>query len=52
MGTLEVTYGELKEATLEAVIIRADGTEEDLGVIAEYKKDKDQKILKDDVLSL
>lgn len=27
----------IKEATMSAVVIRADGTIEDLGVIAEYK---------------
>lgn len=39
MGNLEFAQSEVKEATLEAVIIRADGSKEDLGVIAEYKKE-------------
>lgn len=39
MGNLEIAQCEVKEATLEAVIIRANGTKEDLGVIAEYKKE-------------
>jgi hypothetical protein len=30
--------GPVKSATLEAVIIRADGTREDLGVIARYER--------------
>lgn len=34
-----IVRGEVKESTLSAVITRADGTIEDLGIIAHYKKD-------------
>ena len=32
------TRGPVKSATLEAVVIRADGSREDLGVIARYER--------------
>lgn len=34
------THGQVREATLEAVIIRKDGTREDLGEIARYDRPK------------
>jgi len=32
------TKSPVKSATLEAVVIRADGTREDLGIIARYER--------------
>lgn len=37
MGEIKATAN-VRSATLEAVVIRADGTREDLGVIARYHK--------------
>lgn len=34
-----IIRGEVEESTLSAVITRADGTVEDLGIIAHYKRD-------------
>jgi len=36
----------VKSATIHAVITRADGTKEDLGVIAEYKRPLLVRVLK------
>ena len=37
MGKIEAT-GNLREASIEAVVIRADGTRENLGVVAYYHR--------------
>jgi hypothetical protein len=34
---------EIKQITVEAVVIRKDGTREDQGVIAEYNRDEPEK---------
>jgi hypothetical protein len=33
-----IAKSKIQQVTIEAVVIRADGTREDLGVIASYKK--------------
>lgn len=38
-----IVRAEVKESTLSAVVTRADGTVEDLGVIAHYKNDGTEK---------
>lgn len=40
-----VGKSKIKQATVTAVITRADGTVEDLGVIAEYKKPLRKRIV-------
>ncbi len=37
MGKIQA-FGNVREATIEAVVTRKDGTVEDLGVIASYKQ--------------
>lgn len=37
--------GPLKEATIEAVVIRADGTQENLGVISYYHRNPLKRLL-------
>jgi hypothetical protein len=41
--SLQVAHPGIQEATLEAVIIRADGTRESLGVVARFDKDEKRK---------
>lgn len=35
---MEPARGEIKEMTIEAVVTRADGTVEDLGVVSHWKR--------------
>jgi hypothetical protein len=41
LGGIEVSAG-LKNATLEIVVTRADGTVEDYGIVAEYDREKEE----------
>jgi hypothetical protein len=44
MGTVHAT-SESKSVTVEAVVIRADGTREDLGVIARWHRNPFRRLL-------
>jgi hypothetical protein len=45
MGNVQAS-ADIKSAELSAVIIRADGTREDLGTIASYHKNPVKRLLK------